>query len=951
MKQKRMAKRFLALGLVGVLVLATACGNSGTDDAKQNDTTSASANGHFVEEELVLPLAEETSIGTTVIAKNPEGRVELLIQTYDLAAVIDTSLGETGEAAQEEAAATTNAEAETTESAETETADAATAENSAEASQPDAGWKLYSFDESTNDWSIVDAPWMDSISKDIAYVSGMGFDGEGNRYLLYRPNSETTDTLIYTPSKPKLVKIDSNNEVTEVNMDWQVFNQDNGEVTPATFEAMPEMPASLRASLMMGAGSGAVVGGSVTVTADEDEATDESAATSEEPAASETASNETASASESPSASASSEATASPEATAASSDSAPVLVSGSESSGSGQGTDQDEENAYYEASSAAQNTYPNAGGLQVADNGDFFINEYQGVLHYSSDGSYVGDYQIYTNNANLVGNHLYAEMDDQGAASYVDISSGEGVNVAMPALPAGMSIYETSFTEYEDTVYAIGAKGLYSWKQGETEWTTLGSDELLMLSNPNASLQAVYALNGSDFLAIQNFYTGTDNGIKMIRIQHTDEPLPEYTSDIEVYSLGGAWAIETALYNYRVANPTVRIRVTTGYESSSGSDVAPDPQEIIKALNTRILAGEGPDIMVLDNLPIDSFVEKGVLADISDYVNPKIEAGTFTPGLARAYEKDGKIYALPASMSVPMIAGDAEALGQIKNVNDLANYADSGKPVVAGANAAAVLSFVGAEYPELFAQDGSIDEAKMVSFLESSKKIMESDGSPAIPDYYMNSEGNGVGAYIIGGFGFDQSGTISYAYNEAQFAPQAVRDMSTYEFMKAAAKKNSNGAVALMPANGKNIFIPQTVMGINAATDQMDVCKAILDVIVQGSGNSMMSGGGIPLVQSALYPTEPKTERERLEQQAMSTYVYSDESGRMLEFTGTANKADVDAFLKMIEPLDTPVVMDSTVLDAIWTRGYSYLQGDISAEEAAANMNTDLKTYLNEKAK
>jgi hypothetical protein len=35
-------------------------------------------------------------------------------------------------------------------------------------------------------------------------------------------------------------------------------------------------------------------------------------------------------------------------------------------------------------------------------------------------------------------------------------------------------------------------------------------------------------------------------------------------------------------------------------------------EDYIRTLNTELLAGNGPDILVLNELPADSFVEKGV---------------------------------------------------------------------------------------------------------------------------------------------------------------------------------------------------------------------------------------------------------------------------------------------------------------------------------------------------
>ena len=46
------------------------------------------------------------------------------------------------------------------------------------------------------------------------------------------------------------------------------------------------------------------------------------------------------------------------------------------------------------------------------------------------------------------------------------------------------------------------------------------------------------------------------------------------------------------------------------YETGEGSEGTVTVADRIRALNARILAGDGPDILVLDGLPTESYIEK-----------------------------------------------------------------------------------------------------------------------------------------------------------------------------------------------------------------------------------------------------------------------------------------------------------------------------------------------------
>ena len=40
--------------------------------------------------------------------------------------------------------------------------------------------------------------------------------------------------------------------------------------------------------------------------------------------------------------------------------------------------------------------------------------------------------------------------------------------------------------------------------------------------------------------------------------------------------------------------------------------------DTIRALNAELLNGSGADVLMLDGLPVESYMEKGILADLSD---------------------------------------------------------------------------------------------------------------------------------------------------------------------------------------------------------------------------------------------------------------------------------------------------------------------------------------------
>lgn len=81
-------------------------------------------------------------------------------------------------------------------------------------------------------------------------------------------------------------------------------------------------------------------------------------------------------------------------------------------------------------------------------------------------------------------------------------------------------------------------------------------------------------------------------------------------------------------------------------------------EDALSVLNTDILAGKGPDVLILDGMPADSYIEKGVLADISDVVGEASQKDGIFGNIIESSKKDGKVYAMPARILLPVVLGD-----------------------------------------------------------------------------------------------------------------------------------------------------------------------------------------------------------------------------------------------------------------------------------------------------
>ncbi|MCI8622069.1 MAG: hypothetical protein HFG26_00220 [Provencibacterium sp.] len=164
-------------------------------------------------------------------------------------------------------------------------------------------------------------------------------------------------------------------------------------------------------------------------------------------------------------------------------------------------------------------------------------------------------------------------------------------------------------------------------------------------------------------------------GYHLSRFQSTGEPRPE-AGELTVYILNnfrdgrlrqaiGVYELDTGMkVDYRVGRPVD----SEGRAAISSADA-------IRTLSTELMAGNGPDVLVLDGLPIRSLREKGVLLDLDGFAAPRLKAGEWLPGIAgRLRGENGELYGIPASFSLPALFGDPETVRGIRNLEDLTDW-------------------------------------------------------------------------------------------------------------------------------------------------------------------------------------------------------------------------------------------------------------------------------------
>jgi len=164
------------------------------------------------------------------------------------------------------------------------------------------------------------------------------------------------------------------------------------------------------------------------------------------------------------------------------------------------------------------------------------------------------------------------------------------------------------------------------------------------------------------------------------------------------------------------------------YEYPLGEDTGMTKEDAMKVLSTELAAGSGPDVLLLDGLSYDTYVEKGVLADLTATLDGTGER--YMEAVRASYRRDGGQYAMPMSMSMPVLMGTRDKIQGLSSLEQLAELAEEART---SQPEGSLFGFHRAEEAlELLAtgsmgswmdENGGVDREAIQEFLTLSKRI------------------------------------------------------------------------------------------------------------------------------------------------------------------------------------------------------------------------------------
>jgi len=570
----------------------------------------------------------------------------------------------------------------------------------------------------------------------------------------------------------------------------------------------------------------------------------------------------------------------------------------------------------------------------IYKDGSMLISESDSAVHLNADGSKKNDIlQGYTSSTSRT-------LVAAGNMEYVTIAPEEKdllrYNMETDRVDETIPLVKPSDTYYEDgaltmdgegNIYLANAVGIHFWKRGGSIWETVVDGSLNSLSMPSQHSVGMALGYEDDYLILSMDDNG---GVSLFRYVYSPDVSSVPTNTLSIFGLADSRTVRQAISTFQKENPDVRVDFQVG----DGGDAT--VTDMIKALNTELVNKKGADILLLDGLPIEDYIEKGVLADLGDLLNPMLNDNELLEQNAGIFRQDNSsVYAVPLRFQYPLIFGTDEGIAAMQSLKDTFEY-DGGLPLFTNKNSNEIIKLLmNSHYAELFGEDGMISEENLILLLETAKKIYDRGFDKDIEfDADKKEIYNMETAYGFRGWDSRNMFDGKSALATEVFA-QVNSIMLPAEMMKSGGYK---------PHTVNGIFFPTQIVGVNDASQNKELAKSFIKTLLSYEIQSIQLFDGFPVNSEAF-----EGWRTYRDDDSIVGFAYIEEDGSQRHVTAEWPTGEQqDEIFALQKEMVTPVLNDRVLMEMIMDEAEAYFAGTTDAAGTAEKITNRAKLYLAE---
>ena len=588
---------------------------------------------------------------------------------------------------------------------------------------------------------------------------------------------------------------------------------------------------------------------------------------------------------------------------------------------------------------AGDDNYTSVNGMVVTDEGEVIISLEEGIVKYDGsdfktlyDISANGEYRYYQIYKGFDNKYFVSSYGDKGIElCSFDITNG---TIGEPSTAL------TGYTDYSFfggngyDLYISDGAGFYGYDLASDSMTKIMDyvDSDLEL---NSSTNQVAAISDVEFVGI---FPDSEYNYYLARLTKV---APEDVKDKQVITIGGYYIdydVRKQAFAYNKQSNDYKFKFVdySTYDSDEKENGG------IEQMNMDIISGNVPDIILLnDSMPVDSYINKGLFADLTTYISNDSDFSQteFITNIMDAFKTGDKLYQLVPSFYVSTMVvktkfTDGKDTLTFKDCTDLINKMgvkpDSSFGIIARNDfVESGLRYSGNTYIDWSSKSCNFNSDSFIEFLEFANTL-PSEYQDGVWDNYKDS---------------------LYMTDDALFSLYSLSDFTDYTFLKRARFGDDISFVGFPNDMGINnsIIYPTKRMAISASSKYKDVAWEFLKSFYSEDYQDNIDYG---------FPVR-KSSFDKKAEAATHKPFYMD-GDKKVEYDQTYY---IDGVEVKVDPLSSEEVLfvtnfikslklvnsyNENVNNIIFEEASAYFSGQKTAKEVADIIQSRLSIYVNE---
>lgn len=410
--------------------------------------------------------------------------------------------------------------------------------------------------------------------------------------------------------------------------------------------------------------------------------------------------------------------------------------------------------------------------------------------------------------------------------------------------------------------------------------------------------------------------------------------------------------LDAAVKKFEELHPGVSVEVkeyTTSTSEKGEGLRAEDPgdnEKYVTTMNTQLMSGQASDIILLNNLPYQTYADKNLLVDLGGLMqsDQSFDSGKYYQNIFEALEYKDKLYGLPVNIGIDMIAADrtllADSQAPIDDSSwDWSDFVGTAEKVINDKQNGGTL--------EMYALAG-MDEKRLIATL-----VKENYGSLVDPE---KKTANFTGQEFLNLLSLSKylidHKLVNTDIEQTNIMDMASRGKLVFNFtslrgfwdLQVAKAIFSEGVQLLKPPGKEMFFSVDSMYGISSKSANQVLAWEFLKFLVS---DDMMTQGGMPINKSVL-PRIAQNFTQAIQKRGGKMMIKDDGIPGQSIILQAPTQEDVDYMENLLSQANVYIGTDQKIISIVQEETAAFLTGQKTAETTAQLIQDRVTTYLNE---